>query len=186
MFDTIGAFKKQFTPVEGGYLLYPSAKGGGKLITVEEYDSLVADWQRTAGRGGRWKTVGLVMVLVLLWTLLTEALSLPDWAETLFIAVIVIGISARLLWVSLAPRRLVKNRLPLTLPRPVSDARREARAALNWPLVVFAVLVSGAIFFSTLNASERTPSIWAWLVGSGLMMLAYLWIGLKKLIDRRR
>ena len=186
MFDTIGAFKKQFTPVEGGYLLYPSAKGGGKLITVEEYDRLVADWQRTAGRGGLWKTAGLVIVLVLLWTLLSEALSLPDWAETLFIVVVVIGISARLLWASLAPRRLVRDRPPVTLPRPVSDARREARAALNWPFVVFALLASGGIFFSTLNALERTPSTYAWLVGSGLMMLAYLWIGLKKLVDRRR
>jgi hypothetical protein len=29
MFDAVGAFKKQFTCVEGGYLVYPSLKIGG-------------------------------------------------------------------------------------------------------------------------------------------------------------
>ena len=184
MLDTIGPFKKQFTPVEGGYLLYPSAKSGGKLVTVDEYDRLMADWQRIAGRAARWKTAGIVIILIALWTGLSQALSLPGWTETLFVAAVVTGIAARLVWASLAPRRFVKDRPAVTLPRPISDARREARAALNWPMVVVALLLSGGIFFSTLHALER-PSDWAWLVGSGLMMLAYLWIGLKKLFDPR-
>ena len=60
MFDTMDAFTRQFTPVDGGYLYYPSKNDGGKLVTAEEFESLVADWQRVAGRSGRWKAVGLV------------------------------------------------------------------------------------------------------------------------------
>lgn len=183
MFDTVGAFTKQFTPFEGGYLLYPSRKSGGKLITAEEYDRLVADWESIAGRAGLWKTVGVVFLVLLLWTLLTQTLPLPEWTDAFITAAVVIGISGRLLWASFAPRRLVKHRPVVTPLRPASDARREARATLNWPFVIFALLLSGATFFSTVTQSERTSGTWAWLVGSGLMLVGYLWIGVRKLLD---
>jgi hypothetical protein len=41
-----GGFDKQFTPIEGGYLYYPSAWKGAKLVTVEEYKQLIAAWKR--------------------------------------------------------------------------------------------------------------------------------------------
>ena len=150
MFDTVGAFKKQFTPVEGGYLFYPSRKSGGKLITANEYDCLVADWERIAGRVGLWKTVGVVVLALLLWTLLSQGLSLPGWTDTFIIAVLVVTICGWLFWASFAPRRLVKDRSAVTSPRPASDARRESRAALNWPFVTFALLLSG-------GTSARSP-----------------------------
>jgi hypothetical protein len=34
MFDSIGAFTSPFTPVDGGYLYYPSRKDGGKLALL--------------------------------------------------------------------------------------------------------------------------------------------------------
>ena len=43
MFDSIGAFTRQFTPVDGGYLYFPSRKNGGKLVTAEEFETLVSD-----------------------------------------------------------------------------------------------------------------------------------------------
>lgn len=185
MFDATGAFTKQFTPFRDGYLVYPSRKSGGKLVTADEYERLVGDWKQVAGKAGTWKTVGVVIATIALWTALTEAFPLPAWTTNLFIAAIVIAMSARLLWASMAPRRLVRDREAIAPPRPAVEARREARAALNWWFVIFALILSGGAFFGAISATERNFSMWAWLVGSGLMFAAYLWIGFKKLIDGR-
>ncbi len=186
MFDSVGAFTKLFTPVDGGYLFHPSRKSGGKLVTAEEHDRLVASWEQIAGRAGIWKTVGVVVLILVLWTFLSEGLSLTEWADTVVIASLVLAISAWMLWASFAPRRLVRDRPAVTAPRPLSEARREARATLNWPFVIFALLLSGATFLGTVTTTERTLSTWAWLVGSGLMLGVYLWIGFQKLFDARR
>lgn len=183
MFNTIEAFKRQFTRVKGGYLVYPSRKFGGKLVTEAEYEQLVADWEKVAGRAGSWKTVGLVVVVIAMWTLLAESFSAPAWGETLLIVFIVAAVCAWLLWASTAPRRLVKDRSLAAPPRPPEGARREARAALNWPFVTFALLISGSIFFGSVTTSDKTIGTWAWLVGSGAMLGLYLWIGFKKLLD---
>jgi hypothetical protein len=183
MFNSIEAFKKQFTRVEGGYLIYPSRKVGGKLVTDEEYEQLIAGWERVAGRAGRWMTVGAVAAVIAIWTLLSDWLSAPDWADSVLIAAIVVTMSAWLLWASFAPRRVVKDRLPVTSPRPAAEVGREARAALNWPFVIVVLLVSASVFFGSLTATDRTSGAWAWLIGSGAILGLYLWIGLKKLLD---
>jgi hypothetical protein len=59
-------------------------------------------------------------------------------------------------------------------------------AALNWPFVVFALILSGAIFFGSVTAAERSPGAWAWLIGSGLMLGLYVWIAFRKVTDRLR
>ena len=141
MFDSIGAFEKQFTPVESGYLVHPSRKHGGKLVTLEEYALLVADWERVAGRTGVWKLVGIVMLALLAWVLVSDALALPEWTDAVFNSAMVIAVSARVLWASFAPCRLVASRAAVTPPRPRTEARREARAALNWPFITFALLL---------------------------------------------
>lgn len=185
MFNTSEAFKRQFTRVEGGYLVYPSRKIGGKLVTEAEYEQLVADWEKVAGRAGRLKTVGVVFAVIAVWTLVADWLSAPEWAATLLIAFIVAAVSAWLLWASTAPRRLVKNRPSAAPPRPSAEAKREARAALNWPFVAFALLISASVFFGSVTATDRTAGTWAWLIGSGAMLGIYLWIGVKKLLDGR-
>jgi hypothetical protein len=185
MFDAVGAFKKQFTAVEGGYLVYPSRKVGGKFISAEEYDHLVSEWERVAGRAGQWKMGGVIVAGIVTWTVISGALSLPDWSQTLMIAAVVVMVSAWLIWASTAPRRLVKDRVPITPPRSAGEARREARSALNWPFVLFALLLSGAAFLGTIIATERDFSTWVWLTGSGLMFVLYMWIGLRKLTDGR-
>ena len=186
MFDTIGAFKKQFTRIEDGYLVYPSRKIGGKPVSDEEYEQLVTEWERVAGRTGRWKAVGAVVAVIAVWTLLSDSLSAPEWADALMITIIVMAMSGWLFWASTAPRRLVRDRAPVAPPRRATEARREARAALSWPFIVFALLFSGAAFFSSVTAAERTIGTWAWLIGSGAMLGLYLGIGFKKLMDARR
>lgn len=186
MFDSIGAFKKQFTRVEGGYLVYPSRKIGGKLVSDEEYEHLVWDWERVTGRAGGWKAVCVIVAVIALWTLLAEVVSLPKWGDTVLTAAIVVAMSGWLLRASTTPRRLVKDRPSISPPRVAAEARRDARAALNWPFVAFALILSGAAFFGSVTATERSPGGWAWLIGSGVMLGLYVWIAFKKLMDRTR
>lgn len=184
MFDSTEAFKKQFKPVEGGYLVYPSRKLGGKLVSGEEYDRLIKGWEQVAGRKGRWKTIGIFIVVEALWILLSYSVSVPEWVHALSIFAMIFGVLAWLLWASTAPRRLVKDRPAITPPRAVAEARQEARAALNWPLIVLALVLSGNIFLVCVTATERSLSTWAWLVGSGTMFGLYVWIAFKKLTDQ--
>ncbi|WP_311270034.1 hypothetical protein [Sphingobium sp. WCS2017Hpa-17] len=184
VFDSIGAFNNQFTPVDGGYLYYPSKNSGGKLVTPDEYEQLAAGWHKVAGRRGMWKVAGIVMLAIVFWTAISKPLSLPEWSDSIMVAASVAGISAWLLWASFAPRRLVRDRPAITPPRPVSEAKRQARALLNWRFITFALLLSGIAFFGSLNAPERDFKSWAWLIGSGAMFGLYIWIGIRKFRDR--
>jgi hypothetical protein len=185
MFDSSDAFTRQFTPTAGGYLYYPSARAGGKLVTPEECERLVRDWQHVAGRRGRWKTAGLVLGAVLLWTVASEALALPEWTGWLMIAGCVAFISASYFWASFAPRRLVRDRPDIAPPRPLSEAGREVRAMVNWRVIAFALLLSGAALFATLSSPERSAGWWAWLIGSGALFASYVWIAVRKVLDRQ-
>lgn len=55
---------------------------------------------------------------------------------------------------------------------------------LNWPFVAFALLISGAILFGSIQSPRDTITSWAWLIGSGLTFVAYIWIAIQKLRDR--
>lgn len=186
MFDPMGTFTKQFTPVEGGYLYYPSRKSGGKLVTADELTRLASDWQRIVGRRGQWKTVGSVVLAIMLWTIVSRSLALADWTDQIITIGVVAALSGWLLWASFAPRRLVKDRPVIAPPRPTSQARREARAVLNWPFVIFAILMSGGIFVGSFGSSDRTLAWWAWVIGSGVMLVSYLWIAFRKVTDAQR
>jgi hypothetical protein len=186
MFDAIGAFAKQFTPFEEGYLVYPSRRSGGKFVTADEYERLLTDWKRIAGRAGIWKTVGAVCALIVLWAALDEALSLPEWSHDAFIGLIVAAMSVWLFWAAWAPRRLVKDRSPVVPPRSLAEAQRHARAALNWPVVIFGLIASGGVFAGCVSATEHSLTSLVWLAGSSLLFVLYLWIALKKAIDTRR
>jgi hypothetical protein len=185
MFDAVGAFEKQFTPFEEGYLVYPSRRSGGKFITADEYKRLVADWKRVAGKAGTWKTVGAVCAVVLLWAVLHEAFSPPEWTNSVFLGLVVAAMSVWLFWASWAPRRLVKDRLPVVPPRSLLEAQRHARAALDWPVVIFGLIASGGVLTGSVLTTERSLTSWAWLGGSGLLFVLYLWTALKKAIDTR-
>lgn len=185
MFNTTNAFKKQFTRVEGGYIVYPSMKDGGKPVSDAEYEQLVAGWKKVGGWAGQWKLAGAVIVFFAAWKMLSARLSAPEWTDTLLIVLIVAGVTGRMLWVSTAPSRLVKGRASVTAPRPATEARRAGRAALNWPFIVFALLLSGSAFLGSLITTPQTAGAWAWLIGSGALFGTYIWAAYKKLLDRR-
>ena len=184
MFDSISAFTKQFTPTDGGYLYYPSKKSGGKLVTADEYEQLSESWRKVAGRRGIWTVVGIEMLAIFVWTATSKLLSLPDWSDSIIVAACVIGISAWLVWASLAPRRLVRDRPAIAPPRPASEARRQARAMLNWRFIIFALLFSGVAFLGSFNSPERDLKTWAWLIGSGAFFGLYIWVAVQKFRDR--
>lgn len=185
MFDPIGAFSKQFVPVERGYLYYPSRKGGGKLVTPAEYEKLVADWQRTAGTKGRWKVAGIVILAIACWMTVSKLLALPEWTENIIVYGSVAAICGWLMWASFAPRRLVKYRVDIVPPRPPTESRRHARALLNWPFVIFGIILTGALFFGSVNNPKPSFVELVWIIGSGLMFGLYLWIGFQKFRDRQ-
>jgi hypothetical protein len=184
VFDSTGTFSRQFVPTEGGYIYYPSKKSGGKLITNEEYQELTEGWRQVAGRSGIWKIVGVTVLAIVVWAFISKTLSLPHWSDSASTIIIVTGISFWLLWASLAPRRLVKDRPDVFPPRPVSEVRRQTRALLNWRFIIFALLFSGVAFFGSLNATERNFTSWAWLCGSGIMFGLYIWIAIQKFRER--
>jgi hypothetical protein len=186
MFDPIGSFTRQFEPVDGGYLYYPSRKSGGKLVTAEEFEQLVSDWQRVAGTRGTWKSAGLIGLAILVWTLLSRALALSEWTDWVIIVGCVVALSGWVTWASLAPRRLVRGRPDVAPPRPASQIRREVRATFNWPFVIFALLLSGLLFFGALESLSGTLAGWAFVVGSGLLFGVYVWTAFQKLRDPKR
>jgi hypothetical protein len=185
VFNSTEAFVSSFKSVSGGYLYYPKKGAGGKLLTAEEYERLVAQWERTTGRRGTWTAVGVVLLIILLWTFVSGALALPKWTDWVIIWGCVGGLSVRIFRAAFAPKRLVKDRPDVAPPRPASEARREARAALNWPFVLFFLLASAAVFIGHVIGRDRTPTGWAWLVGSGVFFALYLWIAIRKFRDKQ-
>ena len=184
MFDSIGAFTKQFVPTEGGYLYYPTKKAGGKLVTVDEYEQLAAGWRRIAGRRGIWTVACIVMLAGIVGTAISRSFSLPDWSDSIIVAASVISLSAWFLWASFSPRRLVRDRPTVAPPRPASEANRQARASLNWRFIIFALLFSGVAFLGSLDVPERGLGSWAWLIGSGVFFVLCIWIAIQKFRDR--
>ena len=97
----------------------------------------------------------------------------------------VLAISAWFVWASFAPRRLVSGRPDVTPPRPLPEAKREARALLDWRFVIFALLFSAVTLLGTVSSPEQTLGWWAWLIGSGALLASYIWIAFRKVMDRR-
>ena len=184
MFNQMDSFRMQFTSHEGGYLYYPSSKSGGKLVTEREYEQLAANWERLTGRNGQWKMAAWTVAAIVGWTLFAQFVDIAEWLNQIAFFGLVAAIVGRISWVSFAPRRLVRERPSVAPPRPIAEVRREVRALLNWPLVLIALLISGTIFFSGLMSIDRTLPWWAWMIGSGTIFLAYIWVGFKKIVDK--
>jgi len=185
IFNSVGMFERQFTPTDGGYLIYPTKRSGGKLVTAEEYEILVGEWRAVAGSRGQLKTVGILIAAIVVWTLISTAYSLPEWPQWIVIVCSVVAISGRILWASFAPRRLVRDRPTVVPPLPMSQVKRESRALLNWPLVGFLLVFFGFQFLNSLANPQDTISWWAWTIFSGLLFGAYVWIAIQKLRDRK-
>ena len=183
-FDPIGAFERRFTPTKGGYLYYPSARSGGKLVTVVEFETLASDWKRVAGMAGQLKMTGILVAVLVVWAFISTAFSLPEWPNWIVIAGGAAAMIGRMFRVSLAPNRLVRDRPAISPPRPMSQVQQEARALVDWRLVGFFLLLSGIVFFGSLAKPQNTFWWWAWTIGSGLYFVSLLWIAARKFWER--
>lgn len=185
-FGAENAFIKQFTPVRGGYLYYPSAKSGGKLVTPEERDHLLEIWRKAAGTRAAWRAAGGTLFALAIWMFVADAAGLPTWADLAAIIVITAIFCARMLWVSLEPRRLVRERPAVAPPRSPSKARREARILLTWPFVLFSLLTSGLGFAGSLISVITMPRPLNWVVCAvvGFIFTSYIWLAFQKYRDR--
>lgn len=179
----MAAFEMQFTLHEKGYLYFPSVKGGGKLVSAQEYNQLAADWNRVTGRAGQWKITACVAAAIIIWMFVDEIVKPEEWINQIAFLGLVAAIIARIIWISYAPRRLVKGRPDVVSPRPIAEVRREVRSLLSWPIIAIALLFSGAIFIGSLMSADQSLGAWMWLIGSGVLFLMYGWASIKKLTD---
>ena len=184
MFDAVGTFTRQFTPVEGGFLFYPSRKSVGKLVTPAEYAELVAQWRRVAGPWGIAKAVRAIVSAIILVLALKAWLAWPDWANDIAPVAIMMLFFAYIFWASLAPFRLVKERPAILPPRAPAAATRAARAAIGWPMVVFGLVFSSILLLKGIDVPVRSAGDWVKLIGGGVgLAAAYLWIAFAKVRD---
>lgn len=183
--DYVTPWLKQFRRTEEGHVYYPSAKTGGKFISAEEYELLLADWKRVSKLFSIMNVVIGSLVLVTLSILLVLTLDLPLWTFTVILVAPVTFMTAYILWVGTAPARLVKYRPEITAPRPASDVREEARAAMGWPLITLILFGSAAYLVSSLTSFDGTLRSTIWIVASGGLFLGYLSIATLKIMDRR-
>jgi hypothetical protein len=179
LFDVVRTFAKQFTPVDGGYVYYPSIKQGGKLVTAEEYERLLADWKRTTGWRGL-KLAGIVLLVLVGGSLASAMISLPERLDWVLSSVVVAGLVGWIIWAAAAPRRLVKGRPDHTPPLSRAQARQAARAIITWPMIGLALFMSGAVFVIYLISPTGTLAWWAWIIGSGAIFALYGWTAYKK------
>jgi len=186
MFDLTAAFTRQFTPVDGGYVYYPSQKAGGKLVTIGEYEGLLANWNRFAGPTASRIAITILTFSILLWVIIAVTFELPDWATWVTVSACWICYMAWVGWFGFAPRRLVKDRPDIAAPRPASEVRRETRAVLSWPNVICVLFATAAVFLVKLSSFDDTIRSWVWLVGSGALFAAYSSVAILKVNDGRR
>ncbi len=183
MFDPVSSFSKQFVPFEEGYLYYPSRKSGGKFVSHEEYEQLVAEWEAVAGRRGMWKTTLAIIGCVFLVVTFQSIFDGFEWLKDVSTWVAVIALLARFVWYSMAPRRLVSGRPDAAPPRSPAASRRAARSLVSWGIIIWAFIASTAIFGLGLAAYPKSLLVWLWVAGSGAMSAGYLWAAIMKYRD---
>ncbi len=182
MVDTVRTFELQFEPVEGGYLYYPSAKSGGKLVTHEEYQQLLADWKKATGLKSM---LSILLPGFILLAAIDIALELDETARWVSTTVFVLAVVGYFLWVSFAPRRLVKDRPDHTPPRTKEEGMQHARKVLGLDFVLFCLLVSGSIFGISVSQMPEGLAHWAVVLGSGAFFLMYVRLAFQLWADRK-
>jgi hypothetical protein len=189
--DPSAMFARRFERVEGGYLYYPSGKGGGKFVTPAEYETFVKDYRRWVG--GRFRP-GLM-----LWTLIGSAVAITGFAmvaglfedalNVLTVAAVV-AVVGKLLWVYSAPYRALRRLPDATPPRSKADRARATRAMMPWPLLIFMSFV--ALFWFLVGIAVlidgRTPSfgIVVWTLVWAAVLVSLGRTAVQKYQDRRR
>ncbi len=181
-----GGFDKQFTPIEGGYLYYPSAWKGAKLVTVEEYKQLIAAWKRATSVRAMSLIVGAGILGVVLMGFLAGDAANPTWTTMIFPLIWMVGMSAWFLRSSLAPWYLVKNRPYVSEPRPRSEVWRQNRAMQSWPALGLFFVISAKGLFDALQGKEILFPASVATAWWSFMLAAFTLVSVLKFRDRLR
>ncbi|QLC23006.1 hypothetical protein HFP51_12905 [Parasphingopyxis sp. CP4] len=180
----VDTFTKQFEPHGDGYIYYPSRREGGKFVTEKEHQDLLAEWKRTATGRGFWISMLLIIGLVAIWSVFRLTFVVPEWASATVTIGIAVLILVRVGWASLAPRRLVKGRPDITPRRTLGEAQSQAARLMPWSMVIGVIVGSGVIIGILLSSITGTWEWWAWTIGSGGVLISYVWIAVRKYQSR--
>lgn len=173
-------FSEQFTPTEGGYLYYPSRKAGGKLVTLAEYEKLLADRKRATS----WTTMLKLFAVLFVLSILSILLELQYWDDLVALGggFVLVG---KLVWHIFAPNRLVRDRPDAVPPRTPSERRRVARSLTSWWIVCLAIWISGSWFALSLYGLGWTWYGWTIKAATGTLFVYNIWFGAGKYLGQQ-
>ena len=152
MFSRSDNFRQLFKPTDGGYLYYPSRRGGGKLVTEAELKELEAK----LGRPTTW----LVLIVGLLLCV-GIGVAFKQSEKSIFSAgwVMIAIYAVYIFWLCcVVPRLLVKDRPFVAPTRSKDELKAELRAKwdrLSWPLVI----AFSAMLLMVAIANLQAPTI---------------------------
>lgn len=147
MLDTVGVLERSFTPVEEGYLYYPSRWSHGYLVAPDEYRTLIDEWRRIAGWKGLFKLVGIMYIVLMIGMIALEYLGLADVYETIVTVGSATALAGYILWKGTAASRLVRGREPAAPPRSSTEADTDMAKALGRPMAAWMTFVSISLLF---------------------------------------
>ena len=159
MFDPVATFERSFTPVDGGYLYYPSRWSGGYLVTEDEFAALRDEWKKAAGWKGIFKLVGLALLGLIAVMAVVQFLGISDMSEPYIGYTMGIPVIAYFLWKGTAPNRLVKLREPVAPPRTRSEVDAHFGRALGKPMAVWIGFISLCFFGWSVDLAFSRPLI---------------------------
>lgn len=159
MLDTVGVLERSFTPVEEGYLYYPSRWSGGYLVAPDEYRTLIDDWRRTAGWKGLFKLVGIMCIVLMIGMMAIDYLGLADVYETILSVGSATALAGYILWKGTAASRLVRGREPAAPPRSSTEADTDMAKAIGRPVAVWMAFVSISFLFWAILFAVFSP-VW--------------------------
>ncbi len=173
MFDPVGVFERSFTPVEGGYLYYPSRWSGGYLVTPAEYRHLVAEWRRVAGWRGILKGIGLLLLGMLIGTPILLLAGADAWASDALMYVLAGSLVIYVLWKGTAPHRLIRGRKAIAPSRSSKEFEVAMGKALGRPIAAYLAFLSLCFLAWALGFAYTSPA-WGIPLSIVVAILAFL------------
>jgi hypothetical protein len=179
------SFETQFERVEGGYILYPSSRQGGVMVTDEERRSLVARY-RSAGGLSTKRIKAFFCAIVVTGAL--AALIGPDDPGPL----IYLPMYLYLVWqlfdvldaAILAPRRVAARREEAAPPQARSESRRLVERAMPWVSIFYGLILTGLIGSPGLVDSPTSWAACAMTMAIVPVFAGYAWLAVRKLGTR--
>ena len=158
--DPTELYKRRFEPFDGGYLYYPRAKGGGKLVSEHEYNRLVTKYRRWLGT--RFKP-GLGFWLLFAGCVLLSVghaiFEIPKNNFEIAIYALTWSSIAPFFWLYSEPYRLCRDRSDSAPPRAKNERMRASRAMMPWFTVIWSSLMFGLFTVVSFLLAYQEPSV---------------------------